>query len=98
MTGNSDGTEINTFYQKSYDQKKTIIFSYLDAVKKGKAVEKSKENVKKTLHTAYSESTGEKDNTKVETQFPWKYLAVGGGIIVCIAVGAGIVLKRKINN
>lgn len=98
MIGDNKESEKSTFAQKSYDQKKKEIFSYLDAVKKGKAVKKSEENVKKTLHTAHSESTGEKDNTKVETQFPWRYLAVAGGIVVCIVVGVEIVLKRKIKN
>lgn len=84
--------ERKEFYQKSYEEKKDLIFNYLKDVKAGKMVEKSNTNIKQELKEEYNEP--ENLVEKEEHDRGWLlYIAIFAGVL-CI-IFAGIVMKKR---
>lgn len=94
MEGESTDKGVKAFSQKNYEEKKNIIFSYLDDIKNGKVAEQSNENIKMELKKEYSEPDTEADEKKDQRGL---YIAIGAGGFCILLVGIiiGIVIKKR---
>lgn len=94
MEGDATDTsarECKEFYQANYEEKKEIIFEFLNGIKEGKVAKQSNKNVKKVLENDFIEPA----SASVKKGFgKGLYFAICAGVL-CILVFVVILILRK---
>lgn len=88
--------EEQEFYKKNYEEKKGVVFQFLQKIKSGKAIEKSNENIKLDLKDEYTEPEAASDEKSHSNNSDILiYLIAAGAVIICILVVCVIVGRRR---
>lgn len=92
--GESTEDQDRAFYRKTYDQKKKIIFNYLEKSKSGKTDKQINKTVKANLKEDYITP---EEVTEQEQQSQKIYMVVGilVGVCVCVAAVVLLILKKR---
>ena len=80
------------FYQKTYEEKKEIIFEFLNGIKEGKTAKQSEKNLKKELEDDYIEPASAPVSMGIGK---WVYFAIGVGVLFVLIIIVVLIFRSK---